>query len=67
MFDEAFIEERRRGLEQFLNKCVCAARARRDGRRVAGHPLAQNELALHMFLQEPAINKNYTPGKVRAK
>jgi hypothetical protein len=35
--------------------------------RVSGHPLAQNELALHMFLQEPSINKNYTPGKVRAK
>ena len=33
--------------------------------RVAGHPLAQNELALHMFLQEATINKGYTPGKVR--
>ena len=35
--------------------------------RVSGHPLAQNEIALHMFLQEPAINKAYTPGKVRGK
>ena len=46
---------------------VRGAAAWRDVRRVAGHPLAQNELALHMFLQDPAINKNYTPGKVRAK
>ena len=35
--------------------------------RIAGHPLAQNELSLHMFLQEPSIDKKYTPGKVRAK
>lgn len=34
-------------------------------RRIAGHPLAQNERCLHMFLQERSINKNYTPGKVR--
>ena len=33
--------------------------------RVAGHPLAQNEKCLHMFLQEPSIDKTYTPGKVR--
>ncbi|KAJ8934349.1 hypothetical protein NQ314_013390 [Rhamnusium bicolor] len=30
-----------------------------------GHPLAQNERCLHMFLQEPQIDKNYVPGKIR--
>lgn len=34
---------------------------------VAGHPLAQNEKSLHMFLQESKIDKNYAPGKVRGK
>jgi len=53
IFEEGFIEERRKGLEQFVNK-------------VAGHPLAQNEKCLHMFLQEPVIDKNYVPGKIRA-
>lgn len=52
IFDENFIEERRKGLEQFVNK-------------IAGHPLAQNERCLHMFLQEPNIDKNYVPGKIR--
>ncbi|XP_076844185.1 sorting nexin-3 [Brachyhypopomus gauderio] len=52
IFDDSFIEERRQGLEQFLNK-------------VAGHPLAQNERCLHMFLQDEAMDKNYTPSKVR--
>ncbi|KAL8585868.1 Sorting nexin-12 [Nucella lapillus] len=52
IFEEDFIEERRKGLEVFVNK-------------VAGHPLAQNEKCLHMFLQEPVINKNYIPGKIR--
>uniref|UniRef100_A0A914WIU3 Sorting nexin-3 n=1 Tax=Plectus sambesii TaxID=2011161 RepID=A0A914WIU3_9BILA len=52
IFEEGFIEDRRKGLEQFLNK-------------VAGHPLAQNEKCLHMFLQEPVIDKNYVPGKIR--
>jgi len=52
IFEEQFIEDRRKGLETFVNK-------------IAGHPLAQNERCLHMFLQEPAIDKNYTPGKVR--
>eukprot|EP00128_Syssomonas_multiformis_P005956 Colp12_sorted_trinity150504_noHs@4223 len=52
IFDDDFIEERRRGLEQFVNK-------------ISGHPLAQNEKALHMFLQEESINKNYVPGKIR--
>lgn len=52
IFDENFIEERRSGLEQFVNK-------------IAGHPLAQNERCLHMFLQEPTIDKNYVPGKIR--
>lgn len=33
--------------------------------RIAGHPLAQNERCLHMFLQEPVIDKNYVPGKIR--
>lgn len=52
LFDENFIEERRKGLESFINK-------------IAGHPLAQNERCLHMFLQEPSIDKNYVPGKIR--
>uniref|UniRef100_A0A3Q3KYC8 Sorting nexin 12 n=1 Tax=Labrus bergylta TaxID=56723 RepID=A0A3Q3KYC8_9LABR len=52
LFEEAFIEERRSGLEQFINK-------------IAGHPLAQNERCLHMFLQEESIDRNYIPGKVR--
>uniref|UniRef100_A0A8C9VMV0 Sorting nexin 3 n=1 Tax=Scleropages formosus TaxID=113540 RepID=A0A8C9VMV0_SCLFO len=52
IFDDSFIEERRQGLELFLNK-------------VAGHPLAQNERCLHMFLQEEAVDKNYTPSKIR--
>ncbi|CAG2116700.1 unnamed protein product [Medioppia subpectinata] len=52
IFEEDFIEERRKGLEQFINK-------------VAGHPLAQNERCLHMFLQEPVIDKSYVPGKIR--
>ncbi|KAI8123179.1 hypothetical protein FF38_08423 [Lucilia cuprina] len=52
IFDENFIEERRKGLEAFINK-------------IAGHPLAQNERCLHMFLQESVIDKNYVPGKIR--
>ncbi|XP_070773221.1 sorting nexin-12 isoform X5 [Enoplosus armatus] len=51
LFEESFIEERRSGLEQFINK-------------IAGHPLAQNERCLHMFLQEESIDRNYIPGKV---
>ncbi|MBN3311105.1 sorting nexin-3 [Amia ocellicauda] len=52
IFDDSFIEERRQLLEQFLNK-------------VAGHPLAQNERCLHMFLQDETLDKNYTPSKIR--
>ncbi|XP_013782836.1 sorting nexin-3-like [Limulus polyphemus] len=52
IFDEEFIEERKKGLEMFINK-------------VAGHPLAQNERCLHMFLQDPVIDRNYVPGKIR--
>ncbi|XP_061106389.1 sorting nexin-12-like isoform X1 [Conger conger] len=52
IFDDSFIEERRVGLEQFIN-------------RIAGHPLAQNERCLHMFLQDESIDRNYIPGKVR--
>lgn len=33
--------------------------------RIAGHPLAQNERCLHIFLQEPVIDKSYVPGKIR--
>ncbi|XP_071957283.1 sorting nexin-12-like [Antedon mediterranea] len=51
IFEDDFIEERRQGLEAFIN-------------RVSGHPLAQTERCLHMFLQDPVINKDYTPGKV---
>lgn len=52
LFEDDFIEDRRKGLETFVNK-------------VAGHPLAQNERCLHMFLQEPVIDRNYVPGKIR--
>ncbi|XP_041430002.1 sorting nexin 12 S homeolog isoform X1 [Xenopus laevis] len=52
IFEESFIEERKQGLEQFINK-------------IAGHPLAQNERCLHMFLQDEIIDRNYVPGKVR--
>ncbi|KAG1670244.1 Sorting nexin-12 [Nymphon striatum] len=52
IFDEDFIDDRMKGLEAFVNK-------------VSGHPLAQNERCLHMFLQEPVIDKNYVPGKIR--
>lgn len=52
IFEEEFIEDRRKGLEVFINK-------------IAGHPLARNERCLHMFLQEPTIDKNYVPGKIR--
>lgn len=33
--------------------------------RIAGHPLAQNERCLHMFLQDESLDRNYIPGKVR--
>lgn len=36
-----------------------------DFSRVAGHPLAQNERCLHIFLQEESVDKNYTPSKIR--
>lgn len=52
LFEDTFIEERRKGLEGFINK-------------IAGHPLAQNERCLHMFLQEAHIDRNYVPGKIR--
>lgn len=52
IYEEEFVEERRKGLETFINK-------------IAGHPLAQNERCLHMFLQESTIDKNYVPGKIR--
>merc|ERR1712037_1040746 len=51
IYEESFIEERRAGLESFVNK-------------IAGHPLAQNERCLHMFIQEPNIDRNYVPGKI---
>jgi hypothetical protein len=52
IFEEDFIEDRRSGLEGFVNK-------------IAGHPLAQNERCLHMFLQETNVDRNYVPGKIR--
>jgi len=52
IFEEGFIEERRKGLEQFLNK-------------VAGHPLAQNEKSLHIFLINELDKNNYVPGRIR--
>ena len=52
LLGQDFIEHRRRGLENFINK-------------IASHPLAQNEKCLHVFLQDLIIDRNYTPGKVR--
>ncbi|KAJ6222631.1 hypothetical protein RDWZM_001176 [Blomia tropicalis] len=53
LFDPEFIEDRRKGLEIFVNK-------------VAGHPLAQNERSLHMFLQDSVLDKtSYVPGRIR--
>uniref|UniRef100_A0A8I3M9M7 PX domain-containing protein n=1 Tax=Canis lupus familiaris TaxID=9615 RepID=A0A8I3M9M7_CANLF len=52
IFDDNFIKERKQGLELFINN-------------VAGHPLAQNERCLHMFLQDEIIDKSYTPSKIR--
>ncbi|CAD7676399.1 unnamed protein product [Nyctereutes procyonoides] len=51
IFDDNFIEERKQG-GQFINK-------------VAGHPLAQNERCLRMFLQDEIIDKSYIPSKIR--
>lgn len=52
IFDDNFIKERKQGLELFINN-------------VAGHPLAQNERCLRMFLQDEIIDKSYTPSKIR--
>ena len=52
IFEADFIEERRQGLEEFINS-------------VAGHPLVQNEMCLHSFLQEKILDKEgYVPGKI---
>jgi sorting nexin-3/12 len=52
IFEADFIEERRQGLEDFIN-------------HVAGHPLVQNEKSIHSFLQEDKLDKrNFVPGKV---
>lgn len=53
LFQEDFIEERRQGLETFINK-------------IAAHPLAQNERALHVFLFDEHINlTQYVRGKIK--
>merc|ERR1711931_156154 len=46
IFEDKFIEKRRQALEQFINK-------------LAGHPLAQNERILHMFLLDDNLDKEY--------
>ena len=52
IFEPEFIEERRQGLEEFINS-------------VAGHPLVQNEKCLHSFLQQKILDKEgYVPGKI---
>lgn len=54
LFQDEFIEERRRGLEIFINK-------------VSSHPLAQTERALHMFLFDPQIDlAKYVRGRVKS-
>lgn len=70
IYEEGFIEERRSGLEAFVNKWVEMVNQwfflfYSPFPRIAGHPLAQNERCLHMFLQEPNIDRNYVPGKIR--
>ncbi|KAM9241195.1 sorting nexin-3 isoform 1-T1 [Leptosomus discolor] len=72
IFDDSFIEERKQALEQFINKYPPLAEQWSLQQftligevRVAGHPLAQNERCLHMFLQDEVIDKNYTPSKIR--
>ena len=53
IFEKDFIEDRRRGLEDFINI-------------LAGHPLVQGEKCLHMFLQEDRVDRDgYFPGKQR--
>eukprot|EP00055_Hartaetosiga_balthica_P014719 m.82629 g.82629 ORF g.82629 m.82629 type:complete len:162 (+) comp8671_c0_seq1:29-514(+) len=52
LFDPEFIEERRKGLEDFINK-------------VSNHPLARNQKCIHIFLQKQEIDRTYTPGEVR--
>ena len=54
MFAPKFIEERRQKLEEFIIK-------------MGSHPIAQKEKSLHIFLQDPEINRDYTPGKVDAR
>ena len=58
IFEERFIEDRRSGLEAFINS-------------ITAHPLAQNERCLHMFLLEQNIDRDKTyayrdivPGKI---
>ena len=52
IFEAEFIEDRRQGLEEFINS-------------VAGHPLVQNEKCLHQFLQQKVLDKEgYVPGKI---
>ena len=52
IFESEFIEDRRQGLEEFIN-------------HLAGHPLVQNEKCLHFFLLEARLDKGaYVPGKI---
>ena len=51
IFEESFIEERRSGLEAFIKK-------------VASNPLARDKGCLHMFLQEPVIDRSNNPSKM---
>ena len=52
IFESDFIEDRRMGLEEFINN-------------IAGHPLVQNEKSLHVFFFEEIVDKNgFVPGKV---
>ena len=76
IFDASFIEDRRKALEVFVNKLRVTDKSYKlvgigkvfcnSSTQVAGHPLAQNEKSLHIFLQDATIDRNYTPGKVRA-
>merc|ERR1711878_196684 len=44
IFEPEFVEERRLGLEEFINK-------------ISGHPLVQAERCPHMFLTEPSLDR----------
>jgi hypothetical protein len=47
-FDKEFVEQRRAGLEDFLNKC-------------AGHAICRLEKGFHQFLEDPSFEAKTLP------